>query len=198
MRVSREQAAENRRRIVEVAGALFRERGFNGIGVADLMKEAGLTHGGFYGHFASKDDLAAEACTRTLAAAAERWERTAAAAPGDALAAIAAFYLAPAHRDAPAAGCPIAALAVDVARQGGPARRAFTGGLRPFVELLARCLPGRSAAAQRRAALASLSGLVGAVILARAVDDPALSDEILDAARAAAGMPGRGDSAGGP
>jgi len=186
MRVSKEQAAENRRRIVEVAGTMFRERGFNGIGVADLMKEAGLTHGGFYGHFGSKDDLAAEACTLALAKAAERWGMAAdeAGGPDDPLAAIAGFYLSAAHRDAPASGCPIAALGVDAARQDGPVRRAFTDGLRPFVEVLGRLVPGRSWAARRETALATLSAMVGAVILARAVDDPALSDDILAAAKA--------------
>lgn len=189
MRVSKEQAAENRRRVVEVAGALFRERGFNGIGVADLMKEAGLTHGGFYGQFASKDDLAAEACARTMEQAAERWERAVTAAPDAGLDTIADFYLAPRHRVL-RTGCPVAAFGVDVVRQGGGARRAFTEGLRPFIALLERLVPGRGAARRRKAALATLSGLVGSVILARAVDDPALSDEILEAARAAFGGAG--------
>ena len=188
MRVSKEQAAENRRRIVEVAGALFRERGFNGIGVADLMKEAGLTHGGFYGHFASKDDLAAEACAGAMAASAQRWEGRVVAGD-DGLSALVTAYLTPAHRDNPAGGCPIAGLGVDAARQGGTARRAFTAGLRPFIELLDRLVPGWSAAARRKAALATLSGMVGALILARAVDDPALSEEILDAARTAFAAP---------
>ncbi|PWC36002.1 TetR/AcrR family transcriptional regulator [Azospirillum sp. TSO35-2] len=192
MRVSKEQAAENRRRIVEVAGALFRERGFNGIGVADLMKEAGLTHGGFYGHFASKDDLAAEACAQAMAAAAERWARTAETSGDDALSALLAGYLSPVHRDNSAAGCPVAALGVDAARQGGVARGAFTRGLRPFLDVLGRMVPGKSAEARRRAALATLSGMVGALVLARAVDDPALSDEILEAGRKTFATPGDG------
>lgn len=181
MRVSKEQAAENRNRIIDVAGTLFRERGFAGIGVADLMKEAGLTHGGFYGHFASKDDLAAQACARTLAAAAAWWE-TQAAAPGESLRAIVSSYLSEQHRDAPGRGCAIAALATDVSRQGSAVRRAFTDGLRPFIATLTRILPERREAARRKKALATLSGLVGALILARAVDDPALSTEILEAA----------------
>jgi len=186
MRVSKEQAAENRRRIVEVAGTLFRARGVNGIGVADLMKEAGLTHGGFYGHFASKDDLAAEACASVMAKTAQRWGTFAdgTGTPDDRLAAIAGFYLSAAHRDAPASGCPIATLGIDAARQDGPVRRAFTEGLRPFLEVLGRLVPGRSKAAQREKALATLSAMVGAVILARAVDDPALSDDILAAVKA--------------
>ncbi|MBY6263698.1 TetR/AcrR family transcriptional regulator [Azospirillum sp. 412522] len=189
MRVSKEQAAENRRRVVEVAGALFRERGFNGIGVADLMKEAGLTHGGFYGQFASKEDLAVEACAHAMEVAAERWRGTAETKGDGALAALLDSYLSTRHRDHSGAGCPIAALGVDVARQGGVVRAAFTRGLRPFLEGLVRLVPGRSAEAKRRAALATLSGMVGALVLARAVDDPALSEEILEAARASLGKP---------
>ncbi|CAO3433077.1 TetR/AcrR family transcriptional regulator [Azospirillum endophyticum] len=187
MRVSKEQAAENRRRVVEVASALFRERGFNGIGVADLMKEAGLTHGGFYGQFQSKEDLAAEACAHAMEVAAERWGRS--AEGEDALPKLLASYLSPRHRDHSAAGCPMAAFGVDVARQGGSARSAFTRGLRPFLDRLSRLVPGRSTEAKRKAALATLSGMVGALILARAVDDPVLSDEILDAARVSLGGP---------
>ncbi|PWC89355.1 TetR family transcriptional regulator [Azospirillum sp. TSH100] len=192
MRVSKEQAAENRRRVVEVASALFRERGFNGIGVADLMKEAGLTHGGFYGQFASKEDLAAEACAHAMGMAAERWGRTAETQGADALAALLDSYLSVRHRDHSAAGCPIAALGIDAARQGGVARSAFTRGLRPFLNVLDRLIPCRSAEARRRTALATLSGMVGALILARAVDDPALSAEILDAARTSLGKPAVG------
>lgn len=189
MRVSKEQAAENRRRVVEVASALFRERGFNGIGVADLMKEAGLTHGGFYGQFASKEDLAAEACAHAMEVAAERWRVTAETKGDDALPALLDSYLSPRHCNHSAAGCPIAALGIDVARQGGVARSAFTRGLRPFLDGLSRLVPGRSAEAKRKAALTTLSGMVGALILARAVDDPALSEEILEAARASLGRP---------
>lgn len=187
MRVSKQQAAENRRRIVDTAGALFRERGFNGIGVADLMKEAGLTHGGFYGHFGSKDDLAAEAVATAMATAMERWEGLVEEAPGNGLAVVAGRYLSAAHRDAPAAGCAIAALGVDAGRQQGAVRRALTDGIRSLTDLLARLVPGRTKATQREKALATLSGLVGALVLARAVDDPALSDEILAAARTAFG-----------
>ncbi|BAI75598.1 transcriptional regulator (plasmid) [Azospirillum sp. B510] len=192
MRVSKEQAAENRRRVVEVASALFRERGFNGIGVADLMKEAGLTHGGFYGQFASKEDLAAEACAHAMETMSARWSQAAETAGEDALPAMLDSYLSPRHRDHSAAGCPVAALGTDVARQGGAARGAFTRGLRPFLDSLSRLVPGRSAEAKRKAALATFSGMVGALILARAVDDPALSEEILAAARASLGKPDSG------
>src|ERR1041385_1603419 len=126
MKVSREQAAENRERIVDAAAQLFRERGFEGIGVADLMKEAGLTHGGFYGHFSSKEDLMAKACTRTSARSRERWAKLAAEAPGNPLAAIAGAYLTSKHRDNPGSGCLMAALAADASRQGPAVRRAIT------------------------------------------------------------------------
>jgi TetR/AcrR family transcriptional repressor of nem operon len=180
MKVSREQAAQNRARVVEVAGKLFRQNGFGGIGVADIMKGAGLSHGGFYGQFGSKDELAAEACAVTLGRSVTRWEQL--AAGDDPLAAIVNAYLARSHRDSPGGGCAMAALAGEAARQPKAVRDVFTDALRSFVGILAKLVPGASAAARRRKALATMSGLVGAVILARAVDDAALSDEVLRAA----------------
>ena len=126
MKVSREQAAQNRERIVEAAAQLFRERGFEGIGVADLMKEAGLTHGGFYGHFSSKEDLIAEASARALTRSLALWSKLAERASGDPLSAIAGAYLTSRHRDNPGAGCLLAALGPDVSRQGPAVRRAVT------------------------------------------------------------------------
>jgi TetR/AcrR family transcriptional regulator, transcriptional repressor for nem operon len=181
MRVSRQQADENRDRIVGVAARQFRERGFDGIGVADLMKLAGLTHGGFYGHFESKEDLIAEACTRALADADRRWTRVAEQEPGNPLAAIAKRYLRAAHRDIPGEGCLLAALGPEVARQAAPVRRAFTAGFRSLVDLLAGLIHGKSKSARREQALAVWASLVGGMVLARAVDDPELSDEILRA-----------------
>ena len=169
VRVTREQAAANREKILEIAGALFRERGFDGIGVADIMKRAGLTHGGFYGHFASKDDLAAEITARVLGRSG--WMER----------------LSPRHRDDPGRGCLFAALGSDVVRQPRSVRRAFTEGLRLRVDALARLAPGRSAAVRRQKALATMAELVGALILSRAVDDPKFSDEILEAAATSLG-----------
>src|SRR2546421_954752 len=117
MKVSREQAAQNRERIVETAARLFRERGFEGIGVADLMKEAGLTHGGFYGHFSSKEDLMAKACARASARSRALWGKLAERAPDDPLSEIAGVYLTSRHRDNPGTGCLMAALAADASRQ---------------------------------------------------------------------------------
>src|SRR3954452_12979212 len=105
MKVSREQAAENRERIVESAARLFRERGFDGIGVADLMKAAGLTHGGFYGHFASKEDLMAQACARGLDASQDAMGKAIERDGANALSVIASAYLSPTHRDHPGEGC---------------------------------------------------------------------------------------------
>jgi TetR/AcrR family transcriptional repressor of nem operon len=183
MKVSREQAARNRERIVEVAGKLFRERGFDGIGVADIMKSAGLTHGGFYGHFGSKDDLAAEACARALDASLKTWEAEIGRNP-DALRGIVRSYLSTRHRDHPGQGCVIAALSTDAARQNKPVRRAVTDGVRALTDRLASLMPGKSKARRRRDALASFAAMVGALSMARAVDDPKLSEEILQAVSA--------------
>jgi TetR/AcrR family transcriptional regulator, transcriptional repressor for nem operon len=179
MRVTREQAAVSRDRIVEAAGSLFREHGFEGIGVADIVKSAGLTHGGFYGHFASKEDLAAEACAR---ARPDPWASWPDAPPERRLEGIVRSYLTPRHRDNRAHGCLFAAVGSDIARQPGSVRRAFTERFRSRIDVLRRLVPARSAAARRKKALATKAGLVGALMLSRAVDDPALSGEILTAA----------------
>lgn len=175
MRVTREQVQENRRRILEAAGRLFREKGFAAVTVAEVMEAAGLTHGGFYGHFASKEDLAAQALAQALAPAPRE--------PGKAqdLAGFVAAYLSASHRDQPGSGCALAALGSEAARQPAPVRRAFTEGVEARLARMQEALPDRD----RAAALAAISQLVGAVMLARAVDDPALSDEILAAGRGA-------------
>lgn len=185
MRVSREQAARNRERIIEQAAGLFRERGIDGIGVADLMKSAGLTHGGFYGHFTSKDDLATEACEHAFAQSQARWSQLIAEAGDAALPTLLAAYVSPRHRDRPGGGCVLAALGGEAHRHAPPLRQAFDRGVRTLTGLLARMLPGHSAQVRRRQALATLAGMVGAIVLARAVEDRALSDEILAATRAA-------------
>jgi TetR/AcrR family transcriptional regulator, transcriptional repressor for nem operon len=185
VRVTREQAAANREKILEVAGALFRERGFDGIGVADIMKRAGLTHGGFYGHFASKDDLAAEITARVLGRSG--WMERLTSTEKPSFAEVVRHYLSPPHRDDPGGGCLFAALGSDIVRQPRSVRRAFTEGLRLRVDALGRLVPGRSAAVRRQQAIATMAGLVGALILSRAVDDPKLSDEILEAAAASLG-----------
>jgi TetR/AcrR family transcriptional repressor of nem operon len=182
MRVSKEQAAENRERILDVATRLFRERGFDGIGVADLMKEAGLTHGGFYGHFASKEDLMAKACQRAIERALIYWQgKIDNRHKGDPLTAIVKAYLSPAHFDDPGKGCLIAALGSDVARQSDVVRHTVTEGTQAQIELLASLQPGDDDASKREAALALYASMIGAMVLARAVDDAGFAREILAA-----------------
>lgn len=174
MKVSREQMAENRRRILDEAGRLFREKGFAAVSVAEVMKAAGLTHGGFYGHFESKDDLVAQALGEALS----RGE-----GDGGDLDAYLDAYLAPSHRDLPADGCPMASLASDIRHQSDVARSKLTLGLEAQIERFAEAMPHANEADRRRAAIGSWSAMVGTMILARATNDPALSDEILHEAR---------------
>jgi TetR/AcrR family transcriptional regulator, transcriptional repressor for nem operon len=181
MRVSREKAAENRERIVEAASRLFREKGFDGAGVDAIMHAAGLTHGGFYGHFGSKDDLAAEAVTRAFGRSAEKQSRYAT------LSDLVSGYLSERHCADRANGCAIAALGADMARQSEGVRRGLTAYVRAQLDHFTRLLRNGPRASRRRRAIATLAGMVGALTLARAVDDPALSKEILDAARDAFG-----------
>ena len=185
MKVSREQAAENRERIVQVAAKLFRERGFDGIGVADLMKAAGLTHGGFYGHFASKEELAAEASGHALEELAQYWSAVIAKAPDAAFSTIVKRYLSEGHRDAPGRGCLVAALGSDLGRQARSVRRVVTAGINAFIGQLMQLVPGKSRAARRRRALTDFAAMVGAVTIARAVDDSSLSKDVLDAVASA-------------
>jgi TetR/AcrR family transcriptional regulator, transcriptional repressor for nem operon len=171
MKVSREQMAENRRRILDVANRLFKEKGFDAVSVAEVMKAAGLTHGGFYGHFTSKDDLVAQTLAHALAADS--------VGDGD-FSEFVRSYLAPRHRDNPGNGCPTAGLAAAIRHQTPAAKSAMSEGLRSQIARIENALPQQGAADKRRAAIGSWAAMVGAVILARAIDDPELSDEILD------------------
>ncbi|MCJ2133056.1 TetR family transcriptional regulator [Methylobacterium sp. J-026] len=172
-RVSQEQAKLNRQRVVEVAATLFRERGLHGVGVADIMASAGLTHGGFYGQFANKEALAAEAFD-----AAVNEDRR-----GD-VNAILMNYLSLAHVKTPGKGCPLAALANDISREapGSPVRARFTQGVERLASILANLTPKASRERRRQKSLATLSMLVGAVVLARAVSDEELANDLLQAA----------------
>lgn len=181
MKVTREQAAENHERVIDVASRLFREHGFEGAGVTDIMTGAGLTHGGFYAQFKSKDDLAAQACARGLARTLEKVRERARASRGDPLTALVRNYVSAAHRDARGTGCVIAALASEVVRQKRPLRAAFSDGIEEFVGTVAGMHAGPSKSANRRKAMATLAEMVGAIVLARAVD-ASLAQEIIDAA----------------
>jgi len=176
MKVSREQATKNRAHVVEVAGTEFRKHGFDGIGVADLMKAAGLTHGGFYNNFPSKDALAAEAVTGVFTETRARLREHASAATKP-FSAIVQYYLSREHRDSLAGGCAIGALAQDAARGSAPLRAAFEAGITGYVDLMVE-LAGTS----RADAIAIYSTMIGALTLSRAVADPILADEILAAA----------------
>lgn len=176
MRRTREEAAETRRRAVETASRLYRERGIDATGIADVMSAIGMTVGGFYRHFDSKEALVVEACTRAFDEARQAQE-TAVASPEapDALAALLRMYLSRAHRDAPASGCPVPALLSSVARQSVPVRRVFTAGVCRQLTRIHDLAPGAAPEAQ----LAAVASMFGALALARAVDDPALSTRIL-------------------
>ena len=143
------------------------------------MKRAGLTHGGFYGQFASKDDLVAEATERVLRN--PRWQERLTGKANPSFAEVVRGYLSPDHRDDPGTGCLIAALGSDAARQPRSVRRALTNGFRVRLDAWMKLVPGRSAAARRKKALVAMATLVGALVIARAVDDPALSDEVMEA-----------------
>lgn len=170
MKVSREQMAENRRRILDVASRLFKDKGFEAVSVAEVMKAAGMTHGGFYGHFSSKDDLVAQALAHALSADSF----------GDGtFSDFVRSYLAPRHRDNPGNGCPTAGLSAAIRHQTPAAKAAMAEGLRTQIARIEDALPSVDAAEKHRAAIGSWAAMVGAVILARAVDDPELSDEVL-------------------
>ncbi|MEU8844095.1 TetR/AcrR family transcriptional regulator [Streptomyces roseus] len=181
-RVSQAQAQENRRRVVEMASQLFREQGTS-VSVADLMKAAGLTHGGFYKQFDSKEALIDEAVSHAFGELAERRATTLEDSDGERAAAQRALidgYLSPRHRDSPATGCPAAGLATDMARDPGDrgAHRTYADGVSEFADWLATDDSDRDG-------IVRLCTMLGAVVLARATKDSPLSDEILAAARAA-------------
>jgi len=181
MRVSRAQAEENRETVINVASRLFREHGFDGIGLKDLMKGAGLTQGGFYKQFASKDDLAAQASRRAMESATRRWSE-AAADSSDPLEAVMAFYLSKDHRGEKAEGCPLVALGSDATRQSEEVRRPFEDGIRAHFEVLNELLDDTRSSNPSGKAMAILSLMVGAVTLSRIMEDENTSQGILDAA----------------
>ena len=181
MRVSRAQAEENRETVINVASRLFREHGFDGIGLKDLMKGAGLTQGAFYKQFSSKDDLAAQASRRAMESATRRWS-TAAAKSSDPLEAVLEFYLSPGHVGEKADGCPLVALGSDAARQSEEVRRPFEDGIRAHSEVLDELMDDAMSSNPSGKAMAILSLMVGAVTLSRLIKEEDLSQGILDAA----------------
>lgn len=170
-------------RIVEAAGRAIRRSGYRGTGVADIMKQAGLTHGGFYAHFASRDAMLAEAADRAGAETVATMERVAAAAPREqALEAILRTYLSKAHVEAIETGCSVAALGSEMPRQAPKVRRAATRRIKEMIDLVGRQSPDWGQPGAHERALVTLATAVGALVLARAVDDPKLSDAVRQAA----------------
>lgn len=178
---SRADKADSHERIVQAAADRFRALGLEGIGVAELMQHAGLTHGGFYRHFGSRDELVAEAVERALADGSAVADAVA-ADPRSTIGALVDAYLSPAHRDHVASGCAVTALANDVARSGERTRAAYTAQVDRYVALIAQLIQHLPRKRRRSAALAALATLVGAVAMARAVNDDRVSREILKAA----------------
>lgn len=176
---SREDKARSHERIVKKAAARFRESGTDGIGLADLMKEAGLSHGGFYRHFSSREQLVAEAVERALT---EGGQLVAGAGRPDRPMTLETFvgaYLSPQHRDRLAESCAVATMAADVARAGDRARAAYSKQVEAYLGLLTELVGGANKKTKRGRAIAALAALVGAVLLARAVKEEKLSREIL-------------------
>ena len=179
---SKADKADSHDRIVRTAAARYRENGVDGIGVADLMKDAGLTHGGFYRHFASRDELVLEAIERALHDGGQRVTGALASSKQPSLTILVDAYLSAAHRDNLATSCAVATLAGDVARSNERVRGAYTQQVSAYLELLAKLISADKRRSKRTKAIAALSALVGAVSIARAVNDEKLSREILKSA----------------
>lgn len=188
MRVSRIQAAENRQTVINVASRLFREHGFDGIGLKDLMKSAGLTQGAFYKQFASKNDLAAQASRRAMEGAFNRFSAAAAANPDDPLGAAIAAYLSTEHREDLMDGCPVAAIGSDAARQGADVKASFEAGIREYLGMLGPWVGEAEGKEPSGKAMAILATMVGAMVLSRAVNDKPLSKQFLQAASEAVAL----------
>lgn len=182
MRVTRLQAEQNRQTVIDVASRLFRQHGFDGIGLKDLMAGAGLTQGAFYKQFESKDDLAAHASRRALESSSGMWAAAAKTAPEDPLSAVVDFYLSMGHCAERSDGCPIVALGSDAARQGPNVKAAFQAGIEDHLDRLGDWIGSAEDGSTDGKAMAILSTMVGSVLLARAVNDEQLSKRFLHAA----------------
>ena len=170
-------------RIVDAAARAIRRSGYAGTGVADIMKDAGLTHGGFYAHFASREAMLAEAADRAGAEGVAAVERVAAAAPPrKALQALLRAYLSTTHVEGVETGCAVAALGSEMPRQAPEVRRAATRRIKEMIDLVARQSPDWGQPGAHQHALVTVATMVGALVLARAVDDPRLSDAMREAA----------------
>jgi TetR/AcrR family transcriptional repressor of nem operon len=184
MRYSREHKLETHARIVKKASVRLREKGAHGVGVADLMKEAGLTHGGFYAHFDSREALVIEAFAYAMDRSTERWRKLAEEIPPEKrLATIVNSYLTPVHRDDPGHGCAVPTLGAEIARESPRTRRAFAAKLEQMVDMLAEQIPDVPRKAARKQAMAAVATMMGTLVLARIAGNGEFSDEILGAGR---------------
>ena len=186
MRYSKEHKQETHARIVKKASVRLREKGAHGIGVADLMKEAGLTHGGFYAHFDSREALVIEAFAYAMDRSTERWRKVAEETPADKrLATIVENYLTPVHRDDPGHGCAVPTLGAEIARESAKTRKAFAAKLEQMIEMMADQVQDVPRKAARKRAMATLATMMGTLVLSRVAGSGEFSDEILAAGREA-------------
>jgi TetR/AcrR family transcriptional repressor of nem operon len=186
MRYSKEHKLETHARIVKKASVRLREKGAHGIGVADLMKDAGLTHGGFYAHFDSREALVIEAFAYAMDRSTDRWRQLAGqAAPDQRLATFVDSYLSPQHRDNPGHGCAVPALGAEIARESPKTRKAFAAKLDQMIEMMSEQFHGGPSKSARKHAMAALATMMGSVVLARVAGNGDLSEELLSAGREA-------------
>ena len=184
MRYSKEHKVQTHARIVKRASVKLREKGAHGIGVADLMKEAGLTHGGFYAHFDSRDALVIEAVTHAMDRSTEKWRKLSAeTAPDKRLSKIVNSYLGTDHRDNPGQGCAVPTLAAEIARESTKTRRVFAGRMEQLIDMLAEQYQGLPPKTARKQAMAALATMMGSLVMARVAGNSELSDEILKSGR---------------
>ena len=184
MRYSREHKLETHARIVKRASVRLREKGAHGVGVADLMKDAGLTHGGFYAHFDSREALVIEAFAYAMDRSTERWRKLSEQTPPDKrFAAVVNAYLSAVHRDDPGHGCAVPSLGSEIARESPKTRKAFAAKLEQMIGMLAEQIPGLPPKAARKQAMAALGTMMGTLVMARIAGNGELSDEILAAGR---------------
>ena len=184
MRYSREHKLETHARIIKRASVRLREKGAHGIGVADLMKEAGLTHGGFYAHFDSREALVIEAFAYAMDRSTARWRELVQQMPPEKrLPAIVNSYLTKVHRDDPGHGCAVPTLGAEIARESPKTRKAFLAKLEQMVDMLAEQIPDVPRKLARKQAIATVASMMGTLVLARIAGSGELSDEILAAGR---------------
>jgi TetR/AcrR family transcriptional regulator, transcriptional repressor for nem operon len=184
MRYSKKHKFQTHARIVKRAAVKLREKGAHGIGVADLMKEAGLTHGGFYAHFDSREALVIEAFSHAMDRSTEHWRKQSEGVPSDKrLSTIVNSYLTPLHRDNPGQGCAVPTLAAEISRESAKTRRAFAGRMERMIEMLAKQFHGMPPKAARKQATAALATMMGSLVMARIAGSGELSDDILKSGR---------------